>query len=102
MDFISSKEMTIEIKPITVKPDEVVISQARDQPSQPMSNQLIDVTSRTESDIYKKYSAMTFKEVKEECARLHISCSGLRQDYVRKLVAYELDRLVVFVTVNNA
>lgn len=101
MDFISSREMTVEVHPIIVRLDEADVSQTRDKPSQPMSMKRMALTSRTESDIYKKYSAMTFKEVKEECARLHISCSGLRQDYVRKLVAYELDRLVRFMAMCN-
>lgn len=87
--------MTVVIEPLIIKPDVTNSSRDVNQPLPPMSSLIVGLNPRTESEIYKKYSAMTFKEVKEECARLHISCSGLRQDYVKKLVAYELERLVL-------
>ena len=49
-------------------------------------------------ELFRKYNAMSFKDVKEECTRLGISCCGLHQEYVRKLVSHEMERRVRFST----
>ena len=50
--------------------------------------------SRTESDIAKKYSEMSFKDLKHECIKYGLPCFGLKQDYCKRLVAYELEKMV--------
>lgn len=50
---------------------------------------------RIELGLYNKYNSMSYKDVKEECTRLGISCYGLHQEYVKKLVAYEMERRVL-------
>lgn len=42
----------------------------------------------------EKYDRMSLKQLKEECARKGISCSGLHYEYVKKLVSYEMEKRV--------
>ena len=37
---------------------------------------------------------MSFKDLKHECIRLGLPCFGLKQDYCKRLVAYELEKMV--------
>ena len=40
---------------------------------------------------------MSFIELKEQCNRFGITCSGLRNDYIKKLVTYELLQQVLLI-----
>ena len=50
---------------------------------------------RLEDSIFEKYNKMSYKELREECVRYGIACSGLRSDYVKKLVSYVLSKHVL-------
>lgn len=54
----------------------------------------IRCSCRLEEEFGQKYDNMTFKQLKEECAKRGIVCSGLHYDYVKKLIAYELEQRV--------
>ena len=49
---------------------------------------------RVEKQLVEKYDGMSLKQLKEECARKGISCSGLHYEYVKKLVSYEMEKRV--------
>ena len=56
---------------------------------------------RVEKQLVEKYDGMSLKQLKEECARKGISCSGLHYEYVKKLVSYEMVKRVATVFLLN-
>lgn len=79
-------EMTEEGQGTAVSPKQVI------DPAQ--SHPCPSLSPRIEMSLYNKYNSMSYKDVKEECTRLGISCYGLHQEYVKKLVSYEMERRV--------
>ena len=84
IEFSFSMAKTFPIHPIHVENESVMQREVKE------TNATV-----TYASLYRKYDIMTFQQVRDECLRSHLSCSGSFRDCIDRLVAHDAKRLGV-------